>query len=46
MKKYGGFIPGVRASRPTADYLRYVISRITTAGSIYLVAIALILKLL
>lgn len=42
MKKYGGFIPGIRAGRPTADYLRYVINRITTSGAIYLVAIALI----
>lgn len=41
MKKYGGFIPGVRAGRPTADYLHYVINRITSAGSIYLVIIAL-----
>ncbi|QPK94268.1 preprotein translocase subunit SecY [Actinomyces sp. zg-332] len=42
MKKYGGFIPGVRAGRPTAEYLRYVVSRITTAGAIYLVGIAMI----
>src|SRR3954464_15978542 len=32
MKRYGGFIPGIRAGRPTAEYLQYVISRITTAG--------------
>lgn len=42
MKKYGGFIPGIRAGRPTAEYLDYVISRITTAGSIYLAVVALI----
>lgn len=42
MKKYGGFIPGIRAGRPTAEYLQYVISRITTPGSIYLGIIALI----
>ncbi len=41
MKRYGGFIPGYRAGRPTAEYLRYVINRITTAGAIYLVVIAL-----
>jgi len=41
MKSYGGFIPGYRAGRPTAEYLRYVINRITTAGAIYLVVIAL-----
>jgi preprotein translocase subunit SecY len=42
MKKYGGFIPGIRAGRPTADYLTYVISRVTTAGAIYLALVALI----
>lgn len=42
MKKYGGFIPGIRAGRPTADYLHYVISRITSAGAVYLVLVAMI----
>ena len=42
MKKYGGFIPGIRAGRPTAEYLDYVITRITTPGSIYLALVALI----
>ncbi|UZN02233.1 preprotein translocase subunit SecY [Cellulomonas sp. S1-8] len=42
MKKYGGFIPGIRAGRPTAEYLDYVITRITTPGSLYLAMIALI----
>ncbi len=42
MKKYGGFIPGIRAGRPTAEYLDYVISRITAPGSIYLALVALI----
>ncbi len=42
MKKYGGFIPGIRAGRPTAEYLDYVLSRITLAGAIYLGLIALI----
>jgi preprotein translocase subunit SecY len=42
MKKYGGFIPGIRAGRPTAEYLDYVITRITAAGSVYLAIIALI----
>jgi len=41
MKKYGGFIPGIRPGRPTAEYLRYVLSRLTAPGSIYLGAIAL-----
>ncbi|MBA3744568.1 preprotein translocase subunit SecY [Sporichthya sp.] len=42
MKKYGGFIPGIRAGRPTEEYLDYVLNRITTAGAIYLGVIALI----
>ena len=42
MKKYGGFIPGIRAGRPTAEYLDYVLSRITAAGALYLGLIALI----
>ncbi|MCB7136758.1 preprotein translocase subunit SecY [Cellulosimicrobium marinum] len=42
MKKYGGFIPGIRAGRPTAEYLDYVITRITSAGSIYLALVALL----
>ena len=42
MKKYGGFIPGIRAGRPTAEYLDYVLTRITVPGSLYLALIALI----
>jgi preprotein translocase subunit SecY len=42
MKKYGGFIPGIRAGRPTAEYLDFVISRITAPGSVYLALVALI----
>src|SRR5690606_26187046 len=42
MKKYGGFIPGIRAGRPTAEYLDYVISRITAAGSLYLAFVAMV----
>lgn len=42
MKKYGGFIPGIRAGKPTQDYLQYVISRITLPGAMYLGAVALI----
>ena len=41
MKKYGGFIPGIRPGRPTAEYLGYVLSRLTTPGSIYLGVVAL-----
>ena len=42
MKKYGGFIPGIRAGRPTEEYLSYVLSRITLPGALYLALISLI----
>jgi preprotein translocase subunit SecY len=42
MKKYGGFIPGIRAGKPTEEYLSYVLSRITFPGALYLGLIALI----
>ncbi|MGZ4478175.1 MAG: preprotein translocase subunit SecY [Nocardioidaceae bacterium] len=42
MKKYGGFIPGIRAGKPTEEYLHYVLSRITLPGSLYLGLISLI----
>ncbi|HEX8781134.1 MAG TPA: preprotein translocase subunit SecY [Nocardioides sp.] len=42
MKKYGGFIPGIRAGKPTEDYLSYVLSRITFPGSLYLGLLSLI----
>ena len=42
MKRYGGFIPGIRAGEPTVRYLSYVINRVTTAGSIYLMVLALL----
>ncbi len=42
MKKYGGFIPGIRAGRPTSEYLQYVLSRITAPGSAYLALVAII----
>ncbi len=42
MKKYGGFIPGIRPGRPTAEYLQYVLSRLTAAGAPYLGFVALI----
>lgn len=42
MKKYGGFIPGIRPGRPTAEYLQYVLSRITLPGSLYLGIVAVL----
>ncbi|MEH6381588.1 MAG: preprotein translocase subunit SecY, partial [Dietzia cercidiphylli] len=42
MKKYGGFIPGIRPGRPTAEYLGYVLNRILLFGSLYLGLIAVL----
>lgn len=42
MKQYGGFIPGIRAGKPTSEYLQYVLSRITAPGALYLALIAII----
>ncbi|HWD05151.1 MAG TPA: preprotein translocase subunit SecY [Amycolatopsis sp.] len=42
MKKFGGFIPGIRPGRPTAEYLSYVLGRITLPGSLYLGIIAIL----
>jgi preprotein translocase subunit SecY len=40
MKKYGGFVPGVRPGRPTAEYFDFIITRITLPGAIFLAFIA------
>jgi preprotein translocase subunit SecY len=42
LRKYGGFIPGIRPGKSTADYLDYVLTRITVIGSAYLVVVCLI----
>ena len=42
MKRYGGFIPGIRPGRQTAEYLDKVLTRITLPGSLYLAAVAVI----
>ncbi|MDQ3479967.1 MAG: preprotein translocase subunit SecY [Actinomycetota bacterium] len=42
MKKYGGFVPGIRAGKPTEDYLAYVLSRLTFTGANYLALVALV----
>ncbi len=46
MKRYGGFIPGIRPGRPTAEYLQFVLSRITLPGSLYLGTVAVLPNLL
>ena len=42
LKKYGGFIPGIRAGKNTADYIDSVLSKLTFIGAIYLVVVALL----
>ena len=46
MKKYGGFIPGIRPGRATAEYLDYTLSRITSFGAVYLGLVAVLPYLL
>lgn len=46
LKKYGGYIPGVRPGKPTADYLEHTMSRLTFAGAIFLTIIAILPQML
>ena len=46
LKKYGGFIPGVRPGRPTAEYLDRILARLTLPGAFYLAAVAALPTLL
>jgi preprotein translocase subunit SecY len=46
LKQNGGFIPGIRPGKNTADYLDYVLTRITVLGAIYLVAVSILPELL
>jgi preprotein translocase subunit SecY len=41
LKKWGGFIPGVRPGRPTAEYINKVLSRVTFPGAVFLGLVAL-----
>ena len=42
LKKYGGFIPGIRPGKKTADYIDYVLTRLTAIGAVYLVLVCLV----
>lgn len=42
VKKYGGFVPGIRPGRPTADYIDRVLSRLTLSGGVFLALIAIL----
>ncbi|SMB88920.1 protein translocase subunit secY/sec61 alpha [Thermanaeromonas toyohensis ToBE] len=46
IKKYGGFIPGLRPGRPTAEYIERILARVTLAGAIFLAFIALLPNLM
>jgi preprotein translocase subunit SecY len=46
LKKYGGFIPGIRPGERTAEYIDYVLTRITVLGAIYLAAVCVLPELL
>lgn len=46
MKKYGGFIPGLRPGRPTAEYIERILARITLSGAIFLAFIAVLPNIL
>jgi preprotein translocase subunit SecY len=46
LRKYGGFIPGVRAGQPTADFIDRVLTRITFVGAIYLALVAILPEIL
>ena len=46
LKKYGGFIPGIRPGSSTADYFDHVLTRLTTIGALYLVVVCLLPEIL
>jgi preprotein translocase subunit SecY len=46
LKKYGGFIPGIRPGKNTADYLDYVLTRLTVLGAVYLAIVCVLPEML
>jgi preprotein translocase subunit SecY len=46
LKKHGGFIPGIRPGQRTAEYLDYVLTRLTTVGALYLAAVCVMPEIL
>ena len=46
LKKYGGFVPGIRPGKNTADYLDYVLTRLTAVGAGYLAAVCILPEIL
>ena len=46
LKKYGGFVPGIRPGKNTADYFDYVLTRLTVIGALYLSAVCMLPEIL
>ena len=46
LKKYGGFVPGIRPGKNTAEYLDYVLTRLTAIGALYLVGVCILPEIL
>ncbi|MEK9860798.1 MAG: preprotein translocase subunit SecY, partial [Alphaproteobacteria bacterium] len=46
LRRYGGYIPGIRPGQPTADYLDFVLTRLTVLGAIYLSAVCILPEIL
>jgi preprotein translocase subunit SecY len=46
LKKHGGFVPGIRPGKNTAEYIDYVLTRITAVGAVYLVLVCLLPQIL
>ena len=46
LRKYGGFVPGIRPGKNTADYLDYVLTRLTVVGAAYLSAVCVLPEIL
>ena len=46
LKRYGGFVPGIRPGKNTADYLDYVLTRLTVVGAMYLAAVCMLPEIL
>ena len=46
LKKYGGFVPGIRPGKNTADFLDYILTRLTVVGSLYLACISIMPEIL
>src|SRR5665213_3130800 len=46
LRKYGGFVPGIRPGKSTADYLDYVLTRLTVIGALYLAAVCVLPEIL